>query len=340
MSSTFTPPSRRGGAYDWRAAGLRYFTYRFFLKQTFAGRVQRVSINAGFTCPNVDGTITTGGCTFCDNRSFSPSRRVPRRGIRSQIDEGIRRLRRRYPDCDQFMAYFQPATNTYAPVRQLREAYEEALSHPQVIAMAIGTRPDCVPDDVLDLLAEMAERVFISVEYGMQTIHNRSLDWMNRGHHHESFVDAVQRSRGRGFCIGAHTIIGLPGETRADHLATARELARLRIDAVKIHNLYAVQNTPLADQVQRGEVRLIGRDEYVESVVDTLEVLPPDCVVERISGEAPPDYFVGPSWCQDKAGVLRAIDAELARRDSWQGKRYGQHNGSPPTGGVSRRQQP
>jgi radical SAM protein (TIGR01212 family) len=229
-------------------------------------------------------------------------------------------LRIRYPDCEQFMAYFQPATNTYAPVDRLRAVYEEALSHPQVMALAIGTRPDCVPDDVLDLISEMAQRVFVSVEYGMQTMHNRSLDWMNRGHGHDAFVDAVLRSRGRGFCIGAHLIIGLPGESRADHLATAREVARLRLDAVKIHNLYAVQNTPLADQLERGEVELIGRDEYVEGVVDTLEVLPPDCVIERISGEAPPNYFVGPEWCQNKAGVLRAIDAELTRRNSWQGK--------------------
>jgi hypothetical protein len=320
LSSTSAPPDRRGEAYNWRAAGLRYFTYRFFLKQTFSGRVQRVSISAGFTCPNVDGTVAKGGCTFCDNRSFSPSRRIPRQEIRSQIDEGIRRLRIRYPDCNQFMAYFQPASNTYAPVERLRAVYEEALAHPQVMAMAIGTRPDCVPDEVLDLLGEMAERVFVSVEYGMQTMHDRSLDWMNRGHHHDAFIDAVERSKGRGFAVGAHVIIGLPGETQADHLATARELARLRVDAVKIHNLYAVQNTPLADQVQRGEVQLIGRDEYIESVVDSLEVLPPDCVVERISGEAPPKYFVGPSWCQNKAGVLQAIDAELTRRDSWQGK--------------------
>ncbi len=322
MSSTCPPPDRRGRRYDWRAAGLRFFSYRFFLTQTFSARVQRVSVDAGLTCPNVDGTVAKGGCTFCDNRSFSPSRRLPRQDIRGQIDEGIRRLRKRYSDCERFMAYFQPATNTYAPVDRLRTLYEQALSHPQVIALAIGTRPDCVPHDVLELLTELAGRTYVSVEYGMQTMHDRSLDWMNRGHHHEAFVDAMQRSSGRGFEICAHMIIGLPGETAADHLATARELARLRVDAVKIHNLYAVRNTALADQVERGELELIDQHDYVKSLVDSLEVLPPDCVVERLSGDAPSHYFLGPSWCLNKAAVRQAIDAELARRDSWQGKHY------------------
>jgi radical SAM protein (TIGR01212 family) len=307
---------------DWRSAGLRYFEYGFYLRQKFGQRVQKVSIDAGFTCPNVDGTVALGGCTFCDNRSFSPSRRLPRTTIAGQIDAGIRQLKRRYK-VDQFLGYFQPATNTYGPVDRLRALFEEALDHPQVVGLAIGTRPDCVPDDVLDLLEELAARVFLSVEYGMQTIHDRSLDWMNRGHHHDAFVDAVERSRGRGFEICAHVILGLPGESRADMLATARELARLEVDSVKIHNLYAVKNTPLADQVNRGEVTLIDRDAYVQAVVEFLELTPPTCIVERISGEAPPDYFVGPSWCLDKPAVRQAVQNELLRRGTWQGKACG-----------------
>ena len=228
--------------FDWQAAGLRYFAYNFFLRRKFGHRVQRVSVDAGFTCPNVDGTVATGGCTFCDNRSFSPSRRLPRRSITEQIDEGIRRMRGRY-DCEHFMAYFQPATNTYAPVDRLRQVYEQAIADPRIVALAIGTRPDCVPDEVLDLLAELAHRTFLSVEYGMQTMHDRSLDWMNRGHHHTAFIDAMQRSRGRGFRNLRHLIVGLPGESRDDILASARELVRLDVDAVKIHNLYAVRNT-------------------------------------------------------------------------------------------------
>ncbi len=314
-----TSPS---GGFDWQAAGLRYYSYNQFLRHRFGGRIQKVSVDAHFTCPNVDGTVATGGCTFCDNRSFSPSRRLRRRAIADQIDEGIRSLRRRYRNVQGFMAYFQPATNTYAPVERLRQVYEEALAHPDVIALAIGTRPDCVPDDVLELLDEIGRRTYLSVEYGLQTIHNRSLDWMNRGHHHDAFLNAVGRSRGRSFEICAHVMLGLPGEDRQDMLATAREVARLGLDAVKIHNLYAVKNTPLADQVARGEVSLMEREEYIATLVDFLELLPPTTLVERISGDAPPDYLVGPAWCLDKAAVRLAFEAELLRRDTCQAKRY------------------
>ena len=305
---------------DWRSSGLRYYSYNYALRQRFHRRVQKVSLDAGFTCPNVDGTVAKGGCTFCDNRSFSPSRRLPKADILGQIDQSILRMRKRYENCSHFLAYFQPATNTYAPVERLRPLYEVALSHPQVVGLAVGTRSDCVPEDVLKLLEEIAATTYLSVEYGMQTMHNRSLDWMNRGHHHDSFLDAVERSRGRGFEICAHVILGLPGETHHDMLATARELARVKVDAVKLHNLYCVKNTPLADQVATGKVVLMGRDDYVRTVVDFLELLPPEMVVERISGDAPPDYFIGPSWCLDKPAVKLAIEAEFERRDTWQGK--------------------
>jgi radical SAM protein (TIGR01212 family) len=306
----------------WRAAGLAYFAANFQLRQRFGFRVQKVSIDAGFTCPNVDGSVATGGCTFCDNRSFSPSRRLPRAGIVGQIDQSLQRMRLRYRKCEHFLAYFQPATNTYAPVARLRRVYEEALSHPQVVGLVIGTRPDCVPDDVLDLITELAQDTYVAVEYGMQTIHDRSLDWMNRGHHHDAMLDAMERSRGRGFEIGAHIMLGLPGESHADMLATAQEVARLELDAVKIHNLYCVKNTPLADQVASGEVRLMERAEYVATLVDFIELLPPTMVVDRISGDAPPDYFVGPSWCLDKPAVKQAVLAEFARRGSWQGMAF------------------
>jgi radical SAM superfamily enzyme len=315
------------------------------LRQHFGRRVQKVSIDAGFTCPNVDGTVATGGCTFCDNRSFSPSRRLPRTDIRGQIDQSLVRMRLRYRKCRDFLAYFQPATNTYAPVDRLRKVYEEALAHPQIVGLVIGTRPDCVPDDVLDLVEELAKRglaghhrcdgraesakqnvpvplsdgTYVSVEYGMQSMHDRSLDWMNRGHHHDAMIDAVERSRGRGFEIGAHVILGLPDESHDDMLATARELALLNIDAVKIHNLYCVKNTPLACQVDRGEVRLMDRAEYVRTLVDFIELLPPTMIVDRISGDAPPDYFIGPTWCLDKPAVKNAVMQEFARRGTYQG---------------------
>ena len=306
---------------DWRSAGLRYYAYNWYLRNLFGERIQKVSVDAGFTCPNVDGSITTGGCTFCDNRSFSPSRRIPRGSIIAQIDEGIRRLKLRY-DCDKFMAYFQPATNTYAEVERLRRVYDEALEHEKVVGMSIGTRPDCVPDDVLDLLTEFAAKTYLSVEYGIQTIHDRSLEWMNRGHNYAVFPEAVERSRGRGFEICAHIILGLPGETHDDMMAGADEMARMNLDSIKIHNLYAVKNTPLGEQVEAGEVKLMGRDDYIHAVVAFIERLPPTTVVERISGDAPRDYFVGPSWCLDKPSVLKAIRDEFERRDTWQGRLY------------------
>ena len=306
---------------DWKADGLRYFGYSYYLKKLFGYRVQRVSVDAGFTCPNVDGTVAIGGCTFCDNRSFSPSRRLPKQDILDQLEEGISRVKRRYK-CKHFMAYFQPATNTYAPVDVLRPLYERAISHPDVVALAIGTRQDCVPDDVLDLLEEMGKQVPLTVEYGLQTIHQKSLDWMNRGDNHDSFLDAMERSVGRGFELCAHIMLGLPGESHTDMMATAREVANCGLDAVKIHNLYAVEKTPLAAQVRAGEVKLMERDEYVSTLVDFLELIPPTMVVERISGEAPGDYFIGPSWCLDKPGVLQAVKDEFKRRDSYQGQRF------------------
>ena len=304
---------------DWRSQGLRYFPYSLLLRERFGHRVQKVSIDAGFTCPNVDGSVAVGGCTFCDNRSFSPSRRIPRQSVRDQIDVGIEGLKRRYR-CDHFVAYFQPATNTYAEVDVLRALYQDALAHPQVIALSIGTRPDCVPNEVLELLEEIAQDTYLSVEYGLQTMHDKSLDWMNRGHHHDCSVDAIERSRNRGFEICAHVILGLPGETHDDMMKTGEEIARLNIDAVKVHNLYAVRNTPLGEQVQRGEIELMSRDDYVSTLIDFLELLPSQMVVERISGDAPPDYLIGPSWCTDKSAIRTAVQREWEERDTWQGK--------------------
>ncbi len=304
---------------DWRQAGLRYFAYNFFLRRKFGERIQKVSVDAGFTCPNVDGSVAVGGCTFCDNRSFSPSRRLPRQTIAGQIDEGIRRLARRYT-ARRFLAYFQPATNTYAPVERLERLYREALAHPAVVGLAIGTRPDCVGDDVLALLERLAGETYLALEYGLQTMHDASLVWMNRGHGHAASVDAIERSRGRGFEICADIMLGLPGESRDDMLATAAEVARLRLDAVKIHNLYAVRGTLLAEQVEQEQVRLLDRDEYIAILVDFLELLPPTTVVERISGDAPPDYFVAPAWCLNKPAVRQALEAEFKRRDTWQSK--------------------
>lgn len=304
---------------SWRCEGLRYYGLGHYLRRTFGDRVWKVSVDGGFGCPNVDGPLGAGGCVFCNVRSFSPSRRLATASIRGQIDQGAGRLRLR-GRAEKFIAYFQPGTNTYGPIERLRAAYEEAMGCEGVVGLAVGTRPDCVPDQVLDLLAELGRRTWLSLELGLQTIHEGSLTWMRRRHDYAAFVDAVERSHARGLRVGAHVILGLPGETRDQMLATARELARLRIESVKIHNLHAVKDTPLAAAVARGEVRLPDRDEYVGWVVEFLQQLAPQCVIDRLSGDAPAEYLVGPDWCRDKGAVRAAIEAELRRRDTWQGR--------------------
>lgn len=303
---------------DWREAQLRYNSLGRVFRRTFGHRVWKVSVDGRFTCPNVDGTVGTGGCVFCNLRSFSPSRRAAADSITDQINQGAERLRQRH-GVNHFIAYFQSATNTYAPIQRLRELWDEALSHPDVVGLIIGTRPDCVADDVLDLLSEFSRRTWLSVEYGLQTIHNRSLDWLNRGHHYAAFLDAVGRSRQRDIRIGAHLILGLPGETQNDMLATAREMTRLRIESVKLHNLHVVKDTPLAQSHASGQIKLPTLDEYVGQVVDFLEHLWPNCAVDRLSGDAPAEYLIAPEWCRDKSAVRKAVEAEFQRRDSWQG---------------------
>jgi radical SAM protein (TIGR01212 family) len=297
----------------------RYYAFSQFLRQRFGGRVARVTIDAGFTCPNVDGTVTTGGCVYCDNRSFSPNRRLPRTTVAAQVKRGVELMARRY-GAERFLAYFQAATNTHAPIERLRRLYDEALADTRIVGLAIGTRPDSVPDPVLDLLQEYARDRFVCLELGLQSMHDRSLDWMNRGHHFDAFVDAVDRCRGRGLDLCAHVILGLPGESWDDMLATADALAALPIDGVKIHNLHVVRGTPLEEMYRAGSVRMLEREEYVRLVCDFLERLPAAMVIHRLNGDAPPDYLIAPSWCLDKAALLEEIQAELTRRDSWQGK--------------------
>lgn len=308
-------------ANPWRAAGLRYHALGWALRTHFGCRVHKVSVDGGFGCPNADGTFSWGGCVFCNIRSFSPSRRLRLRPVAEQLTEGITRLRKRY-NAQRFLAYFQPATNTYGSVRRLRALYEEALSHPDVVGLVIGTRPDCLPDEVLELLAELSRRTWLLVELGLQTIHDRTLAWMNRGHDYAAFVDAVRRSQQWGLRVGAHVILGLPGESRDEMLATAREVARLGLHSVKLHNLYVARDTPLAQMYARGEVRLLELTEYAALAADVLELLPPEYVIDRLGADAPPEFLLAPAWCADKHAVRGAVEAELLRRDTWQGRRY------------------
>jgi radical SAM protein (TIGR01212 family) len=307
----------------------RYYPFSRFLREKFGGRVYRVTVDAGFTCPNVDGSVAVGGCVYCDNRSFSPNRRLPRTPVREQVRRGAALLQKRYKAV-RFLAYFQAATNTYATVEKLRRLYDEALDHPQIVGLAVGTRPDCVPDPVLDLLEEYARDRYVLLELGLQTIHDRSLDWMNRGHHFDAFFDAVERCRGRNLDVCAHVILGLPGESHADMMATADTLAALPLNGAKIHNLHVVRDTPMEAMYRAGSVGMMELEEYVQVVCDFMERLPPTMVIHRLSGNAPPDFLVAPLWCAKKPELLQAIAGELRRRDSWQGKRCSPGSGSVP----------
>lgn len=315
------PPIPTQQIASWRSEGLRYYALGHYLRRQFGCRVRKISVDAGFGCPNVDGTVGSGGCVFCNVASFSPSRRTAGGPIRQQIDEGAARLRRRYR-ADRFLAYFQPATNTHAPVARLREAFLEAADHPEVAGLVIGTRPDAVGEDVLDLLAEMAQKTWLSVEFGLQSIRDRTLEWLGRGHSYDAFLDAVRRARRRGLRIGAHVILGLPGESRDDVLATARELVRQEIHSAKLHNLYVARDTPLAAIFANEGIELPERRQYASLVVDFLEQLHPGCVIDRLSADAPPEFLVAPAWCADKPAVLAEINRELGERNTWQGRLF------------------
>lgn len=307
----------------WQSEDLPFNAFGAALRRRFGGRIQRVSIDAGFTCPNVDGTVAKGGCNFCDNRSFSPSRRVRLKQVSEQLAAGITNVRQRYDKVVGFIAYFQPATNTYAPVEQLRELFELALSNrDEVVGLAIGTRPDCMPDAVVALISELASDAYVSLEFGMQTIHDASLNWMNRAHCHQDMINAIDRSRGHGFETCAHVILGIPGETHAMMMETAQEIGRLGFDAVKLHNLYAVRGTPLGEQVLAGEIQMMDRDAYVTTAVDFLERIPPEVIVERVSGDAPPDFLIEPKWCHQKSALRLMIENEFSRRGSRQGSKF------------------
>ena len=298
-----------------------YFTFGNYLKQRFGGRVQKISIDAGFTCPNIDGTKGVGGCTYCNNEGFSYNSRVALRPVREQIEAGIAFSKKRFK-ANQFLAYFQAHTNTFAPIPTLRSRFEEALTDPRVVGLSIGTRPDCLPEPVLDLLDELNRRTCLWVELGLQSAHDETLQRVNRGHTVAQFADAVERCHARGIRVCAHVIFGLPGETREMMRDTARFLASLGIDGVKFHSLYLVPGTQMEREYRSVPFPLLSQQEYAEIVADALERLPPEAVIQRLTGDPPRTIPAEPPWTRDKVGTLALIRRELARRDSFQGALY------------------
>jgi len=295
--------------------------YSTYLKQHFGGRVNKLSVDAGFGCPNREGGREAHGCLFCDPGG-SGSKRIARgESIAAQLEKSKEIMRRKYR-AHRFIAYFQPFSNTYAPVEQLRQCYDQALAVEDVVGLAVGTRPDCFSPEIFDLLEEYHRRTYFWLELGLQSIHDTTLNYLQRGHDYACFLENYHAAKERGLRVCVHLIIGLPGETREDILATAKEMARLKVDGVKLHLLHVLKGTPLGDLYLQGKVPMLQMQEYVGLVVDFIERLHPDTLIQRLTGDGPRDILLAPLWSMNKWEVLNAIDEELEKRGSVQGAEY------------------
>jgi radical SAM protein (TIGR01212 family) len=283
----------------------------------YGERVHKLTLNATFTCPNLDGSKGRGGCTFCNNVSFNPNGRNPP-SIREQLDAGRQVIRKR-TGARKYIAYFQAYTNTYADVDRLAELYDQALVDPDVIGLSVGTRPDCVPDEVLDLLAGYQDKgKEVWLELGLQSAWDDTLQRVNRGHGFEAYRLAVHRAHARGLKVCTHLIIGLPGEDHSHCLTTLQRVLELGVEGLKLHPLHVVKGTMLANQWRRGEYQPLALDSYISTACDMIELTPADIVYHRVTGTASPNILLAPAWCAKKWDVLNGISQELERRHTWQ----------------------
>ena len=300
-----------------------YYDYGEFLRKHFDGKVQKIAIDAGFMCPNRDGTKGYGGCIYCNNQSFNPAYCQTRISVAEQIGRGKEFFARKYPQM-QYLAYFQAYTNTYANISQLKQLYEEALNQEGVVGLIIATRPDCMPDELLSYLSQLAQRTFVMVEYGVETSHDRTLQLINRGHSWADVVDAVQRTAQHGVLCGAHLILGLPGETLSDFTTTAERISRLPLSTVKLHQLQVIRGTRLAQMYANGEVELIEwtADEYIDVCLQVLQHLRSDLAVERFVSQSPADLLVFPRWGMKNYEFTHRLNKRLAGGQIIQGSKF------------------
>lgn len=299
----------------------RYHSLNYHLRQQFGEKIGKIALDGGFTCPNRDGSLAWGGCLFCSPSGSGDFIAAREKSMAEQFAQGREGLQKKWA-VNKYIAYLQSFTNTYAPTEKLRQVYETALAQPGVAGLSIATRPDCLPDEVLDLLAELNYHHYLTVELGLQTIHERSADYFNLKYHYQDFLQAVDNLRTRQINVCAHVILGLPGEDRDDMLATANAVARLPIQGIKIQLLHLMRGTPLAKIYENQSFPFLSKEEYVDLVVSFLEILPPQMVIHRLTGDSPRKTLIGPAWSMDKRSVLNAIDRELLIKNSWQGKFY------------------
>ncbi|MGA1795208.1 MAG: TIGR01212 family radical SAM protein [bacterium] len=299
----------------------RYNDFNGFLRRTFGGRVHKIALDAGLGCPNRDGTVSSTGCIYCNDRGSGTGAWQQGLSVREQILQAQTYLRKRFK-AEKFLAYFQSFSNTYAPHERLEALYREALKPDDMVGLCIGTRPDCVPEDTLSMIQGFTGAYMVWLEYGLQSFHDRTLALINRGHTVDAFLDAVRRTRTRGINVCVHVILGLPGEDRGDMLETANRLSMLDIQGIKIHLLYVVKGTPLARLYERGEYTCLTREEYVDILVSFLARLRPDIVIQRLTGDPHPEELLAPSWALDKGKVLALIHDRMEQEDTWQGKNH------------------
>lgn len=307
---------------------MRYNDFAGFLAGEFPFKVQKISVNAGFTCPNRDGTKGFGGCTYCNNQTFNPAYCRDDRSVTKQLEEGKRFFARKYPQM-KYLAYFQAYTNTYGELELLKRMYEEALAVEGVVGLVIGTRPDCMPDSLLDYLEEVNRRTFLLVEYGIESADDRTLERINRGHSFACTEDAVRRTAARGIRTGGHVILGLPGESREDLIKQAERLSELPLTTLKMHQLQLIRGTRMAHEyaLHPEEFHLFSADEYIDLVIDYVEHLRPDLILERFVSQSPRELLIAPDWGLKNHEFTDRVKKRMKERDAWQGKAYRKADG-------------
>lgn len=299
----------------------RYREFGDFLRERFPFKAQKIAINAGFTCPNRDGSKGRGGCTYCNNQTFNPGYCQTDKSVADQLAEGVRFFSRKYPEM-RYLAYFQAYTSTYGEQERLERLYEEALSYPGVVGLVIGTRPDCMPDRLLDYLARLSEQVLVLVEYGVESTLDRTLRRINRGHDFAEAEEAIRRTAARGIAVGAHLILGLPGESRDEILGHADRLSDLPLTTLKLHQLQLIRHTRMALEFERQpeDFHLFTVDEYIDLAIDFIERLDPAIALERFVSQSPKELLIAPDWGLKNYEFTARVNRRLAERDSWQGK--------------------